>query len=770
MCALDGIRVIDFGHYIAGPLAAVMLADQGADVIHIDPPGGPGPGPGPGPGQNWKSEADAFLQRGKRRISLDLKSSHDRATAGRLVDGADVVIENFRPGVLDRLGLGAVSATERNPRLIYCSIPGFAPDDPRAEMQAWEGILDAATDNCIPRAGEEPPGWDWSRPFYSAIPLASNFGAFFGATGVVMALIARQRTGCGQRVEVPLFDAMFTLIGHSGAYVAQRGLHPPRGIHGRGAGAFRCKDGKYVQFDTSSPRHLVWFAQEAGITDWGPPLLDVVGLRDEATNQQLHARLRELFLTRTACEWEELGNRAGAAIGWARTTSEWIATEHARVIRAVVQLDDPELGPTWMAGLPVHLTATPGAPQGPRHLPDADHDAILTELNSRSPSSTARMNALEPDLAHPLQGIQVVDLCLALAGPTCGRLLLEFGADVIKINAPKAGVAGYLNRGKRSLLLDLESFEAQQVFWKLVERSDVVVENFSPGTADRLGIGYRAARARKSDIVYASVSSYGQFGPWQTGRGWERQGQAVAGIMDRQDPPAILGPYNLIDIGTGVLATFATGLALYHRLRTGQGQHVQASLCQTATYHQTPFMFDYAGHVADEPRGYMTLGSGPLDRFYQGSDDRWFFLSVRPTDASKLNGVEALETVDLHAMDLGPTLEVRFRQEPADVWVQRLRARGISAQVRVPVADLMVDPYVRGRGLSVSQQVVGVGETTAPGLPVRLSHTPMRLGDPPRQPGSDAAAILQELDMLEELPRLEKAWVLQVTDLNSAWS
>src|SRR5262245_65551586 len=96
--ALAGVRVIDFGHYIAGPLAAVMLADQGADVIHVDPPGGPA----------WKVDADAFLQRGKRRISLDLKSSaQDRATAQRLVESADVVIENFRPSVMQRLGLGA---------------------------------------------------------------------------------------------------------------------------------------------------------------------------------------------------------------------------------------------------------------------------------------------------------------------------------------------------------------------------------------------------------------------------------------------------------------------------------------------------------------------------------------------------------------------------------------------------------------------------------------------------------------------------------------
>ncbi|HEY1298347.1 MAG TPA: CoA transferase, partial [Chloroflexota bacterium] len=648
MGALDGIRVIDFGQYIAGPLAAVMLSDQGADVVHVDPPGGP----------KWKSEADAFLQRGKRRISLDLKTSSDRDTACKLVDTADVVIENFRPGVMDRLGLGAETSTQRNPNLVYCSIPGFAPDDPRASIQAWEGILDAATDNCIPRAGEETPGWDWSRPFYSAVSLASNFGAFLGATSTVMALIARQRTGLGQRVEVPIFDAMFTLIGHSGAYVTQRGLHPPRGIHGRGAGAFECKDGKYVQFDTSSARHLVWFAQEAGITDWGPELLDVVRLRDETVNQQLHARLRELFLTRTAAEWEELGNRAGAAMGWARTTDEWIAADHARQIRAVVELEDPEFGPTWMAGLPVHLTATPGQPRGPRHLPDADHLAILKELEGM-PDPADPPTGAEPAIGSPLQGMKVIDLCVALAGPTCGRLLYEFGADVVKINAPKGGVGGYLNRGKRSLLLNVESFEAQRVFWGLAEQADVVLENFSPGTADRLGIGYREVKARNPDIVYASVSSYGQFGPWKNGRGWERQGQAVAGIMERQEPPAILGPYNLIDIGTGVLATFATGLGLYHRLRTGQGQHVQGSLCQTATYHQTPYVLSYAGREApNEPRGYMALGTGALDRFYQGSDGKWFFLSLPASDAEKLAAVDGLTS---------DNLEAKFKQEPANV-------------------------------------------------------------------------------------------------------
>ena len=758
---LTGIRVIDFGQYIAGPLAGVMLSDQGADVIHVDPPGGP----------RWQHPSDAFLQRGKRRITVDLKSPGDLQIAQRLIESADVVLENFRPGVMDRLGVGAEASTQKNPALVYCSMPGFAHDDPRANMQAWEGIIDAATDNCSPRMGEETPGWDWSRPFYSAVTLASNFGGFLGATGVVMALIARHRTGLGQTVEAPLFDSMFTLIGHSGAYRHDKGLHPPRGIHGRGAGSFRCKDGKHVQFDTSSARHWVWFAREAGLTEtWEPELLDINALKDEAVNQRLHAKLRDLFLTKTAEEWETIGNRAGAAIGWARSADEWIDVEHARVTKTVVQVEDPEFGPTWMSGLPVRLTATPGEVKGGRHLPNADRDAIIQELDGLS-AKTAGQGA-EPNIKHPLQGMKAVDICVALAGPTCGRLLLEFGADVTKINAPKGGVSGYLNRGKRSVLLDLESFEAQQVFFKMLDDADILVENLSPGTADRLGIGYAEVKARRPDIIYTSGSCYGYGGPMTRGRGWERQGQAVAGIMERLEPPAILGPYNLIDIGTGTMATFATGLAVYHKLRTGEGQQAQASLAQTATYQQAPFLMRYDGYVADQPRGYTALGTGPLNRFFQAKDD-WFFLAIPEGDAGKLASVEGLQnplSASGEGAGGGLGLEDAFRNEDAATWVSRLRAAGLAAHEWVRVADLMQDPSVKARGLSVQQDVEGAGPTTAPGVTVRLSRTPMRVGDPPRPAGSDAAAILEELGMADQLPKLEKAWVLQVNDLPPAWS
>ena len=338
---LAGLRVADFGQYVAGPLAAVLLADQGADVIHVDPPGGP----------RMAGAADAFLNRGKRRAILDLKRPGDLAAARRLAAAADVVIENFRPGVLTRLGLDLDAIRQQHPALITCSLPGFGADDPRASIRGYEGVIAAATANYSPRPGEEPAGWDWERPAYSALPLASSFAAYLAAVSIVMALIARRRTGRGQRVEVPLFDAMFTLIGHSGAYVNERGLRPARPIHGRGAGAFRCRDGRYVQFDTSSARHLSWFARAAGLLGrLDPELLDLASNARPEVNERLHAALRAEFLTRTAAEWEEIGNAAGAAIGFVRTPAEWIGTEHARRTHAVARVTDPSSAPSGARG------------------------------------------------------------------------------------------------------------------------------------------------------------------------------------------------------------------------------------------------------------------------------------------------------------------------------------------------------------------------------------------------------------------------------------
>src|SRR5581483_11961723 len=230
--------------------------------------------------------------------------------------------------------------------------------------------------------------------------------------------------------------------------------------------------------------------------------------------------------------------------------------------------------------------------------------------------------------------------------------------------------------------------------------------------------------------------------------------------------PAILGPYNLIDIGTGTLGTFATALAIYNKLRTGQGQHAQASLCQTAPYQQTPYMLAFEGYKPSEPRGYEALGTGPLDRFYQGRDGKWFFLAAHLDDEKKcLSTVEGLAGLNITSPGLETDLEGRFTSADAGTWVKRLQDAGVAAHLMTQVQDIMTDPSVVKRGMSITQDIAGVGEATMPGLSVHLSRTPMRLGDCCHQPGSDGPAILEEIGMGDKIAALEKAWVVQLNNL-----
>jgi crotonobetainyl-CoA:carnitine CoA-transferase CaiB-like acyl-CoA transferase len=748
---LEGIRVVDFGHHVAGPLVAVLLADQGADVVHVDQPGS----------RDADRAADAFFNRGKRRITLDLTDPGDLDVAHRLAARADVLVENFRPGVMTRLGLGWERLRDAAPWLVYLSLPGFAPDDPRAGVRAWEGVVDAATGNCRLRAGEAPDGWDDSVPTYSAVPVASNFAAFLGAVGVVAALVERHRSGLGQHVSVPLFDAMFEAIGDAGAYVNAWGMAAPRPIRSAGSGTYACAGGGYVQFNPigATRRFVTWFLRAADRPAWV----------DETDDELLRKRLTTLFATRTAQEWEDLGRAAGVPLARVRTPEEWLETPHARASGAVTQLDDPRLGPTLMPGAALHLGDEPGTLHS-RHLPDEDRDDILHELAAPAPD---RPLATGEPRRRPLAGLRVLDLTQILAGPTSGRILAELGADVVKVNAPGRTIFahGVVNRGKRTVLLDVRDQPGQDVFWPLVDDADIVLQNFPPGTAERYGIGHDQVRARKPDVVHVAVSCYGGTAP---GRGYETQGQAVTGLMARAGGPdwrpAVLGPYNLLDYGTGVLAAFGAVLGVYHRTVTGEGLRVRTSLAQAGTFHQAAFLIKHAcGAPGHEPAGPGARGQTPLQRFYRASD-RWFYLGATLVDLHRLTEVAGFAVPRGRSLDvLQPRLDAAFTKRTAREWVDLLRAMGIGAHEVVDLAELMTDPLVRERGLSVTQLSAEVGEVTMPGIAMSMSATGPRLGAPVAPAGADAVEVLERIGLGAAVTDLEARGVLQTSGLPHGW-
>ena len=738
--ALDGIRVVDFGQYVAGPLLGMLLADQGADVIRVDPPGGP----------RWDTPANRTWNRGKRSIVLDLKQAEDAAVARALVASADVVVENFRPGVMDRLGLGAGAMTAAQPDLVYCSLPGFAADDPRAAIPAWEGVLGAATRTypLHPRDGT---------PVYTAIPVSSCYAAFQGAVAIAMALTARARGSGGQRIEIPLFDATFGAIGYRGLRVHQQPPAAPAGAVMRWTRQFECRDGRWVQF-------------HAGNGNFGA-FVDAAGAGTWAGGEDVEAQIIALFKSRTAKEWEDFAEQVGTECAVCRTSAEWLDNEHARGSRIVVESDDPVLGRLTQPGINVRLSATPGELRAPAPLPDQHRTAVLTEAATEDASRSASDATIgasggnghghEREVLHAaLQGMKVLDLCIVLAGPTCGRTLAEFGADVVKIDSPyRPGVAFHndINRGKRSILLDLTSEEGLRVFWRLVEDADVVVQNFRKGVADRLGIGYEQVRSRRPDIVYASLNTYGQVGPWSGRPGHEQIAQAASGMQTRFGGTGrpVLQNFAINDYGTGFMGAYGVALALLHRQRTGEGQHVDTALAYTATILQSPFLQDYAGKQWDEPAGQDATGSSPLHRAYQ-TKDGWLFLGLRRADIGRLEqatGLSGLATQTDAGIERALTTWISTGTVAA--WEERLRTAGIGAhRVVEQIEELMADPWVRSRGLSITRDHDGFGPIDTTGPAFRLSSTPTVPGRPASRPGADAAAILSEIGLGGDFERL----------------
>ena len=723
----------------------MLLADQGAEVVRVDPPGGP----------RWETPANSTWNRGKKSITLDLKQADDAAVARSLIQSADVVVENFRPGTMDRLGLGPEEMTQANPSLVYCSIPGFASDDPRAAMPAYEGVVGAAS------ASFRPPNDDSPRPVYTAIPIASVYGAFQSVVAIVVALNARERDGVGQRIEVPLFDSMFQSLGRFGVRVHNAPPAIPT-LQELWGGIFQCSDGQYVRFGGSGNQNFRQFVEAAGITSW-----DDEGLTDfdrPLDVPQFHAeaqqRIRELFLSRTAQEWEDLIAEAGSEGAVCRTSAEWFDHPHTRASQMMVEVDDPTYGKMLQPGINARMSLTPGRVRGPAPTPDQHRGEILAELRPRPASeASAHQDAMSSGfdmssavgMSSALDGVKVLDLCIILAGPTMGRTLAEYGANVIKIDNPRRGstVARHndINRGKRSILLDLRSEEGRDVFWKLLEDADVVAQNYRAGSLERLGLGYEAVKKRKPDIVYASLNAYGHMGPWAERPGHEGFAQATAGMTRRFGgdgmPESQPNPVN--DYGTGFMGAYGVALALLHRQRTGEGQHIDSALAYTAMTLQSPFMQLYEGKQWNETSGQDALGTGPLHQAYQASDG-WFFIGVPASALARLSGLEGLSGIDsLRGDALASSLEERFQGNSVAFWVERLAAAGIGAQrVVTNVRELMTDPWVESHGLSITREHDELGPVTTCGPAPRLSRTPVRPGIPAPKPGSHAREILEE--------------------------
>jgi crotonobetainyl-CoA:carnitine CoA-transferase CaiB-like acyl-CoA transferase len=759
---LTRVRVVDFGHYIAGPLTGMLLADQGAEVIKIDRPGKP----------DQNTPINAVFNRGKKRLTLDLKTQEGISDARTLIKSADIVIENFRPGVMTRLGLGPKEMTALNPRLIYLSLPGFySTDSERANIRAFEGIVAAATGlytDLLPATRRLLGG----PPVYTPLPSGSIYGAVHGAIAVTLALYAREESGRGDVIEVSLAAAAMSAMGSMMLRVEKR---PPRygrqpswltrnvrmpaarfrlrsrseeerqklwrstlNIRSPFFDSFQTGDGKWVHFLASGNWRLSTQLIKAlgiyqdlindGMVD--RPIFDDLSLDNNVRdpiglsgywNSKVRERMSIAFMENPASHWTDAMREAGVPFSVHRTTQEWLKAPEPEAAALTVTVDDLEYGPLRQLGVQTTLSKTPEEWLQPK--PAIDFAGNVEDPWSESSSMSevsAPMSPTAPKRAI-LQGIRVLDLSTVLAGPCCARTLAEYGADVIKIDQPEPYFGPNtlcwsqmeVSQGKRSIILNLKTEEGSQIFRDLVKTSDIIVHNMSPGTPERLGIDYESIRQYKPDIVIMDLTAFNgpRPGPWGDLKGFDPVLQAALGIQTRYGgeghKPVLHGAASCIDYLTGYSGTFGAALALYKRRRSGEGDLARTSLAQGGQLIQGPFMYSSDTHRSgDEPQGQESQGEHSLQWVYKARDGH-LFLGGLKSEVWKLKDVPGLSDVPHH--DGEDDQRVQFlgamiQERSVDYWVRAFNQAGLGCH-RVDRLDDIRSAYLHRvqDGASVGQ-------------------------------------------------------------------
>lgn len=385
--ALAGITVLEVASYVAGPYAGVLLADMGATVIKIEAP------PDGDPFRSWSdagfSPTFASVNRNKQSVVLDLRQPAGRDAFLRLADGADVIVENLRPGVVDRLGIGYETVAARNPRLVYCLLSGFGQDGPYRDRpgydtigQAMSGLLSLLTDRDDPR----PMG----------ISLSDHLTGLFAAYGILTALVARGRSGQGQIVETSLLRATTAFLAENAARYFAGGRVPDRGARTRLAQvyAFRAGDGLPFVVHLSSPPKF-WQGLVAAVER--PDLLTDPRFVDRPARQrhypELQALLSDVFATAPREHWLERMLARDVPCAPLNTLEEAFADPQVQHLNMVQEVTHPRHGTMRLAANAVTLSGTP--PDEPAAPPPAlgEHTAAVLRAGGLSDAEVATLRA-----------------------------------------------------------------------------------------------------------------------------------------------------------------------------------------------------------------------------------------------------------------------------------------------------------------------------------------------------------------------------------------
>ncbi|MDR3419399.1 MAG: CoA transferase [Nevskia sp.] len=795
---LEGLRVLDLSWGIAGPMTAMLLGDQGAIVTKIEPPGGD-------PFRNQLGYK--VWNRGKRSAILDLKSPADKEAFLALVKTADILVESYAPGVTARLGIDYDTLRKINPRLVYCSITGYGRDNEHSDRPAYDALVAARTGLHFEQRGwpegalnhlagrpdpfaevEIPSDWVQGAPRPGPLFPASHWpslGAFFTASvGIAAALRVREINGNGQWVETSLLQG--AMAGACGVWQRAENIDADgfdSWILGSRSpkGHFQCKDGRWIHNWVPNPRFILT-ASAGDRINASPDLTvqndpDRFGTGPEELLVMAHYQpiLAEAVKKFTAREWVEAAATAEVTMQDVRSVEESLSDPLLFKDGCVTEVDDPELGRIRTVGTAYKMSLTPGrlggpAPKSGQHTAEVKAEA---ERARAAPQPAAKAGGKK--IARPLEGITVLDLGLAIAGPFGTQLLSDLGANVIKINGlfdifwHRVHIAYMANRGKRSITLNLKHPQAMEIFLKLVAKADVVHHNMRYDAAERLKIDYESLKKINPKLVYCHTRGF-ETGTRAGLPGNDQTGACLSGIQFEDGGMARGGRplwsfTSFGDTGNGFLSAVAVVNALYHRDRTGEGQFVDTSIINAALLNTSYAVARPDGTGFDRPRiDGMQYGYNAGHRLYETAQG---WLCVLLLDQSHWDELSAVLGVPELATDprfadaaarkqndeaLAQILAARFKTAPAADWFKQLDAAGVPVEIEAEdfSRKLHDNAEFQKRKWVVSYPHPVVGKLDQIGLLFDLSETPGVIQGRPLLVGEHTKEIMAELGYSED--------------------
>ncbi|HEY6429144.1 MAG TPA: CoA transferase, partial [Acidimicrobiales bacterium] len=696
---LHGLKVVEIGQYVAAPLAATIYADLGADVTKVERPGGDPLRVDPTRFAAWN--------RGKRTVEIDLHTEAGRQRLLRLVDEADLVLENLRPGALDTLGIGPAALRRGRPGLVTCSISAWGSDGPDRDRPGWEPLVHA-------RAGAQQGLFTGDDPMWLSFPMASVAAALLAVLGTGAALVKRTATGYGQHVETSLLDGLLFL---NAAPIFHRAGHRPgivRQTKSPILRVFDTADGRAMMVNLSGTARWRELCRLLGVDDGGVDYATPEGLsklQDPEWSRATLAAFVAAFESRTADEWEVALQTEPAAVAKCNTLAEWLDHEQARVDELVEERETPELGRMPLVGPAVRIRAGSG---------------------ERRP---ARRHGSEQGA---LGGHRIVDLSNFWAGPLAARLLAELGAEVVKIEPP-GGEGSFLlmpvlpniyvdgNRSKRGMVLDLKTEVDRARLRDLVAASDVVVENAMAGAWERLGLDEAHLREVNPTLVYARAKGFGVSGPLAARPAFDYVVQAATGMEMTQGGGGRPAPVNFTanDYGTGLLLASGIVLTLLGRARGVPVDGVDASLALTSTLFQSEDVaaLGASGAVPDRV-GDGLRGPSAWCRLYRAKDGWVTVCCVTETQRDGLAralGLGPGPVDEVTGPDVAAAVGGAVATMSVDDLLARLDPEGVPAARSVHPSAVPDDPQVVARGLLRQLRHPAAGRFVQVGIPLSLS-------------------------------------------------